>query len=161
MTGSEAFLIVVGMDGSDQSMAALRWAITEARLRHGQVRLITSWNYPPMATTIAEGIIDDSFKQAAEQDQADALKTVADDGVDVTGQVVQHYSPAGALLDAAKDADLLIVGSRGHGGFASLLLGSVSTQVAHHASCPVLIVRPKPSGPAQQERNSVLVAQAR
>lgn len=144
MTSSEAFLIVVGVDGSEQSLTALQWAITEARLRHGQVRVVTAWYYPPMASTVGYGIIDDSFKQAAEQVQTDALKAIADEGVDVTGQVVEN-SPASALLDAATDADLLIVGSRGHGGFTGLLLGSVSAQVIHHARCPVLIVRPKAS----------------
>ncbi|MHB1172934.1 MAG: universal stress protein [Lacisediminihabitans sp.] len=144
MTSSDAFLIVVGVDGSEQSLAALQWAIAEARLRHGRVRLITAWYYPPMASEIGDGVIDDSFEQAAEQVQAAALKVVADGGVPVSGQVVQN-SPAAALLDASRDADLLVVGSRGHGGFTGLLLGSVSAQVIHHAECPVLIVRPKPS----------------
>jgi nucleotide-binding universal stress UspA family protein len=67
---------------------------------------------------------------------------VADQGIPVSGTVVEN-SPATALLDAAKDADLVIVGSRGHGGLASILLGSVSSQVVHHAHCPVLVVRSK------------------
>lgn len=142
MANSDTFLIVVGVDGSEQSLAALNWAIAEARLRNGQVRLITAWYYPPMASAVGDGVIDDSFRQAAELVKIDALKAVADAGVDVTGEVVEN-SPATALLEAAKDADLLVVGSRGHGGFAGLLLGSVSSQVIHHAPCPVLVVRPK------------------
>jgi nucleotide-binding universal stress UspA family protein len=140
MTSSDSFVIVVGVDGSEQSLAALDWAITEARLRRGEVRLVTAWYYPPLASTV--GVIDDTFKKDAEQELAAALKAVADEGVAVTGQVVEN-SPATALLDAARDADLLIVGSRGHGGFTGLLLGSVSSQVIHHAHCPVLVVRPK------------------
>ena len=142
MTSSDSFVIVVGVDGSEQSLAALDWAITEARLRRGEVRLVTAWYYPPLASTVGYGVIDDTFKKDAEQELAKALTDVADAGVAVTGQVVEN-SPATALLDAARDADLLIVGSRGHGGFTGLLLGSVSSQVIHHAHCPVLVVRPK------------------
>lgn len=139
MNGTGTFLIVVGFDGSEPSLAALQWAVDEARLRHGKVRVITAWHYPPVPSSVEDSGINDSF-HTAERFQAEGLKTVAADGVDITGTLVRDY-PATALLDASKDADILIVGSRGHGGFAGLLLGSVSTQVAHHASCPVLIVR--------------------
>lgn len=145
MRSSDPFVIVVGVDGSEQSLAALDWAITEARLRAGQLRLVTAWYYPPLASTVGDGVIDDTFEKAAEAIHAAALKKVTDAGVPVTGEVVEN-SPGAALLDAATDADLLVVGSRGHGGFTDLLLGSVSTHVVHHAHCPVLIVRPKRSG---------------
>lgn len=141
MASSDSFVIVVGVDGSEQSLAALEWAITEARLRHGRIHVITAWFYPPLASEIGDGVIDDSFRQTAEQVQARALSAVGDAGVPATGQVVEN-SPATALLHAAGDADLLVVGSRGHGAFAGLKLGSVSSQVAHHAPCSVLIVRP-------------------
>ena len=141
MTSRDSFVVVVGVDGSEQSLAALAWAITEARLRQGRIRVITAWYYPPLASEVGDGVIDESFKQAAEQVQARALAAVADAGVPATGQVVEN-SPATALLHAAGDADLLVVGSRGHGAFTGLRLGSVSSQVAHHAPCPVLIVRP-------------------
>lgn len=139
MSSAGTFLIVVGFDGSEPSLAALRWAVDEARLRRGKVRVITAWHYPPVPSSIEDSAINDSF-HTAERFQAEALKAVASDGVDITGTLVRDY-PATALLEASKEADILIVGSRGHGGFAGLLLGSVSTQVAHHASCPVLIVR--------------------
>ena len=103
-------------------------------MRHGQVRLITAWHYPPAPSTVEDNGNNDSF-HAAERAQTDALKAVAAEGMDITGILVRD-APAIALVDAAKDADLLIVGSRGHGGFAGLLLGSVSSQVAHHAPCP-------------------------
>ena len=143
MDATGTFLIVVGVDGSEQSLAALGWAVDEARVRHGQVRLITAWHYPPVPSTVEDSGSNDSF-HAAERVQADALETVAAEGLDITGQLVRD-APATALMDAAKDADLVIVRSRGHGGFAGLLLGSVSSQLAHHAPCPVLIVRPRSS----------------
>jgi nucleotide-binding universal stress UspA family protein len=142
MTNSDSFVIVVGVDGSEQSLAALDWAIAEARLRRGRIRVITAWFYPPLASEVGDGVIDESFKQAAEQVQAGAITVVADAGVPVTGRVAEN-SPATALLHAAGDADLVVVGSRGHGAFAGLRLGSVSSQVAHHAPCSVLIVRPR------------------
>ncbi|TFB46746.1 universal stress protein [Cryobacterium tagatosivorans] len=142
MTGSDSFAIVVGVDGSGQSLAALDWAITEARLRRGRIHVITAWFYPPLASEVGDGVIDDSFRLAAERVQAAALSAATDAGVPVTGRVVEN-SPATALLHAAGDADLVVVGSRGHGAFAGLRLGSVSSQVAHHAPCSVLIVRPR------------------
>jgi len=142
MTGSDSFLIVVGVDGSPSSLAAVDWAVTEARLRNGKIRLVSAWYYPPLASEVGDGVIDDSFKNYAEQTLAEALGMVADQGIPVSGTVVEN-SPAIAMLDAARDANLVIVGSRGRGGFASLLLGSVSSQVVHHAHCPVLVVRSK------------------
>ena len=141
MKSTGTFQIVVGVDGSEQSLSALHWAVEEARLRHGQLRVITAWHYPPVPSTVEDSGLNDSF-HVAERIQADALQTVNADGVQIEKVTVRNL-PAEALLDATKDADLVVVGSRGHGGFASLLLGSVSSQIAHHASCPVLIVRPK------------------
>lgn len=144
MSDTDPFSIVVGVDGSEESLAALDWAITEAKLREGRIHLVTAWFYPPLASSVGDGVIDDTFEKAAEQVQAAALKVATDAGVPATGRVVES-SPAPALLDAATDADLMVVGSRGHGGFTGLLLGSVSAHVAHHAPCPVLIVRPRAS----------------
>lgn len=133
------FLIVVGFDGSEPSLAALRWAVDEARLRRGQVQVITVWHYPPVPSSVEDSGINDSF-HTAKRFQDEGIQAVAIGGVDITGILVRGY-PAPALIEASKDADILIVGSRGRGGFAGLLLGSVSTQVVHHAPCPVLIVR--------------------
>ncbi len=141
MTGSDSFVIVVGVDGSPSTLAALDWAITEAHLRHGEIRLVAAWYYPPLASEVSDGFTDHAFENDAERALANALRIVADRGVPVTGAVVEN-SPATALLGAAKDADLVIVGSRGRGSIGSLLLGSVSSQVVHHAHCPVLVVRP-------------------
>ena len=136
-----AFRIVVGVDGSDPSQAALEWAVTEARLRGGTVRAVTAWEYPPV-TVGMEGLLGDPemYPKAAAHRQEEALGRVDHGGVDVTGETVQGHAAA-VLMRAAGDADLLVVGSRGIGGFTGLLLGSVSTQVLHHAPCPVLVVR--------------------
>ncbi len=140
MDYERSFLIVVGVDGSPESISALRWAVDEARVRHGRVRLITSWSYPPRTADVDGEFIDDRSERGAERIQAVALDAVPSDGVAVTGTIVQG-PPASVLLDAADGADLLIVGSRGLGGFSGLLLGSVSSQLIHHAPCPVLVIR--------------------
>ncbi|XAS65589.1 universal stress protein [Pseudarthrobacter sp. So.54] len=152
MTSISTFTIVVGFDGSDHSQTALNWAIDEARQRNGQLRLVTAWNKPPMAwypavleTAAGEIAAEESPEQIAGTLQAEALKSAAAEGVAATGQIVHSDSPASAILDAAQDADLVVVGSRGHGGFPALHLGSVSTQVINHAPCPVLVVRPRPT----------------
>lgn len=149
-TSTGSFVIVVGFDGSENSHSALTWALEEAKLRDGQIRLITAWSKPPLAwypavleTAAGEIVAEDSPEQIAQTLQADALKTAEDEGVAAIGQVVHSDSPASALVDAARDADLVVVGSRGHGGFPGLHVGSVATQIITHAPCPVLVVRPK------------------
>ncbi|ASN53436.1 MULTISPECIES: universal stress protein [Sinomonas] len=141
MDSGGGFLVVVGVDGSEHSAAALQWAVDEARLRRGRVRVVTAWHYVPVPSTVEDAGINDALN-AAQRVQAKALEAVSADGVEIERSLVRNL-PAAGLLDASKDADLLVVGSRGHGGFTGLLLGSVSTQIAHHASCPVLIIRPK------------------
>ena len=141
MGGDGVFSIVAGVDGSAPSRLALEWAVTEARLRNGQVRAVTAWEFPP-ANLGMEGLDwdPDVFPQTARQLQNEALKRVDSEDVTVTGDVYEGNA-ATVLLRAAENADLLVVGSRGLGGFTGLLLGSVSTQVLHHAPCPVLVVR--------------------
>ncbi|MBT8159528.1 universal stress protein [Arthrobacter sp. GN70] len=148
MTSKSSFVIVVGFDGSEHSQTALNWAIDEARQRDGQLRLVTAWTQPLMAwypavmeTAAGEIAAEDSPQHIAETLQAEALKTAAGERTAATGQVVHNVSPASAILDAARDADLIVIGSRGHGGFPGLHLGSVSSQVLSHAQCPVLVVR--------------------
>lgn len=152
MTGTGSFVIVVGFDGSESSQNALAWAVDEAKQRGGQIRLVTAWSKPPLAwypavleTAVGEIVAEDSPQRIAESLQAAALKTAEAEGVAATGQVVHNDSAASALLDAARGADLVVVGSRGHGGFPALRLGSVSAQVLSHAPGPVLVVRPKGS----------------
>lgn len=150
MTTTGSFLIVVGYDGSGNSQRALKWAKDEAQQRNGQIRLITAWSkqhlawFPAVLETAAGEIAAQSSpEETATALQDNALKAAQDEGVAATGQVVHSDSPASALLDASKDADLVVVGSRGHGGFPGLHLGSVATQIITHAPCPVLVVRAK------------------
>ena len=124
----------------------------EARQPKDQLRLVTarskpalSWFPAVLETAAGEIATEDSPQQSATTVQADALKTAEGKGVAATGEVVHSDSPASAILSAAKDADLVVVGARGHGGFSGLRLGSVATQVISHAPCPVLLVRPKAS----------------
>lgn len=137
--------IVVGVDASDHARRALRWAVDEARLRAARVEAVHAWHYPYLPTPpymLPPVPGSDDVEQAA---RAELERTLAD--IDTTGLVapvepilVWDSNPANALLDAAKGADMLVVGCRGRGGFAGLLLGSVSQEVAHHATCPVVIV---------------------
>lgn len=150
MTSAGSFLIVIGFDGSEHSRNALNWALDEARQRNGQLRLITAWSKAPLAwypavleTAAGEIAAEESPEQAARTLQAEALEHAAESAVSATGQLVNTHSPASAILEAAMEADLIVVGSRGHGGFPGLHLGSVSTQVVSHAQCPVLVVHSK------------------
>lgn len=143
MAAGMVFRIVVGADGSDASLAALEWALQEARLRDGQVHIVTAWHYPVIGDAAGRAEDHEAFAGSARQAHADALRRASRGGVAVTGEVTEGH-PAEVLLKASAGADLLVVGSRGHGGFAGMLLGSVSSHAVHQASCPVLVVRTSP-----------------
>jgi len=138
--------IVVGIDGSDTSRQALAWAVREAVTHGGRVEAVTTWHlpYPEM---YPYGVAAGEDKELHERQAREVLDGVVD-GTDTAGlaepveRIVACGHPASTLVDMAKGADLLVVGSRGRGGFAGLLLGSVSTYCVHHAACPVLVVRP-------------------
>jgi nucleotide-binding universal stress UspA family protein len=135
--------IVVGTDGSEQSRTAVRWAAAEARLRAAPLKILTaySWNGPPEAfggMGDLPNVIAQQFDQLAADAAAEA-RTV-EPGIEVSGAAVIG-DPASVLLDAGRTAAMLVVGNRGRGGFASLLLGSVSQRVATHAAGPVVVVR--------------------
>jgi nucleotide-binding universal stress UspA family protein len=135
--------IVVGVDGSDASLAALRFALAEARCRDGAVvELVSAWHEPYVGPAMAPVVADPGvFEDAAARTIERALDAVGDEarGLEVR-RTVARRGAASALLDAADGADLVVVGSRGRGGFTGLLLGSVSQQVVHHATCPVVVV---------------------
>ena len=144
--------IVAGVDGSKPSHDALRWAGHFAAIFGAKLDVVTAWEYPP------------SFGWAAvapEWDPARDMARVLDDSVAAVfgdlppASMTLHVYEGGAaeiLLNASEGAAMIVVGSRGHGGFAGLLLGSVSANVAEHASCPVFIVHgnqpPPPARPA-------------
>ena len=140
--------VVVGVDGSETARKAVRWAAREAKLRGMKLELVSAsgvpissyaYGYPLPAvseetmksvTERAEGHLAEALDEARAEAREVQIETIA-----VEGQ------PAKALVEVANGADLLVVGSRGLGGFRELLLGSVSQQCAQHATCPVVIVR--------------------
>ena len=137
--------IVVGVDGSKGSLSALHFAVDEARLRGADLRVVMTWSLDPGTYAgvggLSCGIDPTVLEQSARAELDRFLDEVVgrSDGVRIDG--VLTMGPAAQVLIAeAEEADLLIVGSRGHGGFAGLLLGSVSHQCALHALCPVVIV---------------------
>ena len=130
----------------EHAQRALTWATDEAKLRGATVRLVSAWHVsamvygaPGFAPALSQSI-DETFREVVEESAATAAEQVRSAAVDVD-MSVQQGQAADVLIEAAANADLLIVGSRGHGGFAGLLLGSVSAQCAHHAPCPLVIVR--------------------
>lgn len=135
--------IVVGVDGSDSSVNALRWALDEARLRSARVRVVLAWSYPQVSTYHeAKHVLDVPFAEDAAifLDQVVAEAAAAAEGLEIEKKVVEGQA-APALVEEARDASILVVGSRGLGGFSGLLLGSVSQQCAQHATCTLVIVR--------------------
>ena len=136
--------IVVGVDGSPQAAVALRWALDEARLRQATLEVVHAWLFPVVGDV--PGAAVDSLARDLERAAGELLDHVVDDvaGSDPAVKVDRRVLEGGAasvLVDVAADADLLVVGSRGRGGFAGLLLGSVAQQCVHHAPCPVVIVQ--------------------
>ena len=139
--------IVVGVDGSDGGARALTYAAREAGLRKARLLIVSAWEVP--STVYAGGLAPaldqetiDGFSEGAKQvvQKAIAQAKELEPSVDTEGRVAEGQA-AEVLLQEAKEADLIVVGNRGLGGFSSLLLGSVSHQVVQHAPCPVTVVR--------------------
>ncbi len=134
--------IVVGIDGSNHAHDALRWAVSEARLRGTSLTLVHSWEMPVIHGKPPYDIPSGTLAERSEHVIRDALASVPEhEGLEIHRQMAE-YLPARALIDASQEGELVVVGSRGLGGFKGLLLGSVAQQVAHHSACPVVIVRP-------------------
>jgi nucleotide-binding universal stress UspA family protein len=139
--------IVVGVDGSNASKDALWWAVEDARARGAEVVALHAYEVPVSAADAAPAAPVDLPALVAEahanaqQLAAEMVGEVAGNAVSVdVAPIAVEDSPAKALLDASRDADLLVVGSHGH-GLSGLFLGSVSLECAQHAACPVVIVR--------------------
>ena len=148
--GKDERRIVVGVDGSPSSTAALRWAIRQARLTGCVVEAVIAWQLPTSYGFAP--IVDDGLDFAGDAGKVlfETLNEVA--GVDpdvMIRPVVEEGQAAEVLVRAAHGADLLVVGCRGHGGFARTLLGSVSQQCVHHAPCPVLVMRDRTLRPCR------------
>lgn len=141
-----AGLITVGVDGSETGREALRFALGEAALRRARLRVVHAWSVPPLTATgigmiPAYDIVRDELDAAAGE-MLDAELQEAGAGlpaIDVERRVAQGDA-AGALVEAAGGAELLVVGSRGHGGVRGAVLGSVSRACLHHAPCPVAVI---------------------
>ena len=135
--------IVVGVDGFESSKAALRWAIHQAKLTGAEVEAVTAWHVPVGTGLVPVPDLPD-YQEDAVAILSEAITEMA--GVDPDVQVCPRVVEGRAgrvLVDAADGADLLVVGSVGHGGLAGVLLGSVGQYCAHSAACPVVIVRGK------------------
>ena len=135
--------IVVGVDGSAESVQALRWAARQAELTGAELQVISAWEYPAFYGWAPATPDQTDFADLSAKAQDDVLSSVFGTGRPdwVRTQVVEG-PPARILVDASAEAGLLVVGSRGYGGLADAVLGSVSTYCVHHADGPVTIYRP-------------------
>ena len=131
--------IVVGVDGSKGADAALAWAAEEARLRNAHLEIVYTFAYPITGGVPLPQEVDAQLIAEAQAVLDDSLARADLEGTDHEARF-ERGSAAVRLVEIAQGADLLVVGSRGRGGFAGLLLGSVSQQCAHHAPCPIVIV---------------------
>jgi nucleotide-binding universal stress UspA family protein len=132
--------IVVGTDGSEGARRALDWAAAEAAQWDAQVVVVQAWEFTPLIVA-TDAPIDLAELRQNTEDALDAqVSEVFGDRAGSVEQRVVEELPANAILDAAADADLVVIGSRGRGGLKGLLLGSVSQKVVHHAPCPVVVV---------------------
>lgn len=136
--------LIVGVDGSDDAAAALVWAAREAELHGWPITAVLAWRILNQPHDDATAGFDPDFAapDALEELTAAVRRALGDAGAAPVALLPVHELPFRALLDASDDADLLVVGTRGRGGFTSLLLGSVSQHLVHHATCPIAIVRP-------------------
>jgi nucleotide-binding universal stress UspA family protein len=139
--------ITVGIDGSDHSVKALEWAMKEAAIQHSPLTVMmvhlvpmSGWTGQPI-TLPADAAELEKTRQTANELILKVTSQLGDaQPASVKVNVVNGF-PAQDLIEASRDADLIVVGSRGSGGFAKLMMGSVSSQVVHHAHCPVVVVR--------------------
>ncbi len=136
--------IIVGVDGSGHSRRALEWAMKEAGVRRVPLTVITvheiSVGYWGSGVSYPEDhAVAEHARRAVQLEVEKVLDSLGESRPSVTVQALSG-TPAHELLSAARDADMIVVGSRGTGGFARLLMGSVSTQVSHHAHCPVVVI---------------------
>jgi nucleotide-binding universal stress UspA family protein len=138
--------IIVGLDGSRHSTRALEWALKEGALQHAAVTVLTVHSVPASPWTGNPTILageSEELEEIRQLAEEMTLKVTSQLGESRPASVTVHAIPgypAEALIDASRDADLMVVGSRGAGGFARLLVGSVSSQVVYHAHCPVVVV---------------------
>ncbi len=136
--------ITVGIDGSQQALRALSWGVEEARLRGATLEVLHAVAQPdlPAYPVVTAALSQPELTEAGRQLVEDVLATVDIEGLEVSRTVKPGTGPT-LLCEASREADLLVVGARGLGGFRGLLLGSVTQQVIAHAACPVVVVVPE------------------
>jgi nucleotide-binding universal stress UspA family protein len=145
---AEIKLIVVGVDGSDSSRAALQWAYDEAAHHGAVLTVVNAWHPPSLPMSPPYGHLPPDEYESQPKNEALALLeqftsqlVPTEPAVDVRTSVAGGKNPAEVLIERSEEADLLVVGSRGQGGFRNMLLGSTSQHLVAHANCPVVIVR--------------------
>ncbi|MEO5314446.1 universal stress protein [Pseudarthrobacter sp. CC12] len=147
IAGAPIARIVVGVDGSEASVEALRQAQRMAMPLGAKVQALACWEYPQMYSGyVMMGV--EGFEEGARKVLDDAVEQAfgGETPANVTSTLVRSH-PREALIDASREADMVVVGRRGHGGFGGLLLGSVSSAIVAHAHCPVLVVHTPETGP--------------
>ena len=139
--------IVVGVDGSDSSRAALQWAYEEAAHHDASLVAVSTWHPPALPLGPGYGSMPpEGYETQPERDARELLEKLTGEleprepAVDVRISISKG-NPAKVLIDMSQGADLVVVGSRGRGGFAGMLLGSVSQHLVAHAACPVVVLR--------------------
>jgi nucleotide-binding universal stress UspA family protein len=141
------YTVVVGVDGSPSGIAALHWAVDEARCRGGRVIAVHAWVTPyDYSMEVVFPPDEERLRSDAQQRLDESVASVDATDVEVEAQLVEG-NPQTVLLQAASGADLLVVGSHGHRALSELLLGSVSTACVHHAGCPVVVVHDRREAP--------------
>jgi nucleotide-binding universal stress UspA family protein len=138
--------IIVGIDGSENAQPALEWAVREAALRDEPLTVITVneaiasyWTGRPVLSTGDEQRVD-KIREAAESEATEAVAKYGTDGKPAVTVMAVNGFAADTLINESKDADLLVIGTRGGGGFAHLSLGAVASKILHHAHCAVVLV---------------------
>jgi nucleotide-binding universal stress UspA family protein len=141
--GGKGSCVIVGVDGSESSSAALAWAAQEARLRGATLKVVYAWHVPPVNYGDFGPVagVDELGEEATGSVSKQVVEVLGSDPGLAVLEEIREGPPAKAIVEAASDACLVVVGSRGRGGFSGLLLGSVSAAVARHAPCPVTVVR--------------------
>ena len=141
MANEHQYTVVVGVDGSPASRSALRWALWHAEMVSGRISALMAWEAPMIYDWQVPGLED--FATSTAKQLGDVVEELSQGSSVEIVKEVAHGHAARALLSAVEDteADLLVVGSRGYGGFTGALLGSVGQHCVHHSPCPVLVVR--------------------
>ena len=137
--------VVVGVDGSAHAVDALRFALEEARIRGGELRVVEVWQLPYIAEDVGVDVaesLDAPARERAERQLREQVDKALDGQPAPESMRVELRSgnPTEILLELGRSADLLVVGARGRGGFRHLLTGSVASQLVNHAPCPVVVV---------------------